>query len=84
MSLLVLAMACAMLLNSARPLPKATNVLFLSCKKVRKKSVIIHHVYITLSIDPGLTGVDIPPTSKYHNLSLFLFCNALGLYTKLL
>ena len=40
-SLLVLAMACVMSFNGARPLPKAADVLYLS--RWGKKTVIIHH-----------------------------------------
>ena len=62
-----------------KAIAQTTVVLYWSSQKVRKKCVIIHHVHIILSSDPAPTGIEILPTSKYHSLSLFSFCNTLGL-----
>ena len=48
------------------------NLMMQAIAKCEVKSVIIHHLYIILFIDPGLMDVEILPTSQYRNLSLFI------------
>ena len=75
----VLVMACVMLLNGARPLPKPLMCYIWAPKrwgKICSNSSCAHHFVYWPG---GLTGVEILPTSKYRSLSLFSFCNTLCL-----
>ena len=53
--------------------PKSLMCYVWAAKRWGKKSVMIHYVHIILSIDPGLRGLEILPTSKYRNLNSFSF-----------